>query len=72
MFLNSRDYKAEYNKLREEKLAEQAKKTEQKLDKIAKSKGTGSEVMLTGYVEEVNIKLCYFIIIIKFPGRLLV
>lgn len=49
-----RDYKAEYNKLREEKLQEQAKKTEQKLEEIAKSKGTGSEVMLTGFVEEVS------------------
>lgn len=48
------DYKAEYNKLREQKLREQSKEQEQKLEEIAKSKGAGSEVMLTGFVEEVK------------------
>lgn len=55
--MNYSDYKTEYNKLREEKLNADTKKKEEKLEDIAKSKGEGSEVMLTGFVEEVrNLK----------------
>lgn len=50
------DYKAEYIKLREAKLTEEAKMKENKLAAIAKSKGEGSEVHLGGFVEEVNNK----------------
>ncbi|XP_037811646.1 GPN-loop GTPase 1 [Lucilia sericata] len=64
-----KDYKSEYNKLREEKLAEQAKKTEQKLEEIAKSKGSGSEVMLTGFVEEVSSGRELSDVYLKHPGN---
>lgn len=63
------DYKAEYNKLREDKLVEQTKKKEQKLDEIAKSKGTGSEIMLTGFVEEVSSGRELSDVYLKHPGN---
>lgn len=63
------DYKAEYNKLREEKLSEQSMKQEHKLEEIAKSKGAGSEVMLTGFVEEVSSGRELSDVYLKHPGN---
>ncbi|XP_061400158.1 GPN-loop GTPase 1 [Musca vetustissima] len=64
-----KDYKAEYNKLREEKLKEQTKKQEEKLETIAKSKGAGSEIKLTGFVEEVSSGRELSDVYLKHPGN---
>ncbi|XP_073831719.1 GPN-loop GTPase 1 [Musca autumnalis] len=64
-----KEYKAEYNKLREEKLKEQSKKQEEKLESIAKSKGAGSEIKLTGFVEEVSSGRELSDVYLKHPGN---
>ncbi|XP_014089675.1 GPN-loop GTPase 1 [Bactrocera oleae] len=64
-----RDYKAEYIKLREAKLTEEAKMKENKLAAIAKSKGEGSEVHLGGFVEEVPLGRELSDIYLKHPGN---
>lgn len=51
--LISREYRAEYMKLRDDKLREQKRLQDEKLKKIAQSKGSGREVNLTGFVNEV-------------------
>ncbi|XP_075156767.1 GPN-loop GTPase 1 [Haematobia irritans] len=63
------DYKAEYNKLRAEKIKEQNKTQEKKLEDIAKSKGAGNEVMLTGFVEEVSSGRELSDVYLKHPGN---
>ncbi|XP_053952283.1 GPN-loop GTPase 1 [Anastrepha ludens] len=64
-----RDYKAEYNKLRELKFAEEAKKKEEELAKIAQSEGEGAEVPLSSYVEEVPMGRELSDIYLKHPGN---
>ncbi|XP_012159577.1 GPN-loop GTPase 1 [Ceratitis capitata] len=63
------DYKAEYNKLREAKLSEEAKKKENELAAIAKSKGQGAEVPMSGFVEEVPVGRDLSDIYLKHPGN---
>lgn len=48
------DYKAEYDKLRQEKLAEEQKKIEERLNEIKKSKQAGIEVPMTSFITEVS------------------
>lgn len=64
-----RDYKAEYIKLREAKITEEAKIKEDKLVAIAKSKGEGSEVRLGSFVEEVALGRELSDIYLKHPGN---
>ncbi|XP_067635438.1 GPN-loop GTPase 1 [Eurosta solidaginis] len=63
------DYKAEYNKLRQEKLNEETKKKEEQLAVIAQSKGAGAEVPLSGFVEEVPLGRELSDIYLKHPGN---
>uniref|UniRef100_A0A1A9USZ5 GPN-loop GTPase n=1 Tax=Glossina austeni TaxID=7395 RepID=A0A1A9USZ5_GLOAU len=63
------DYKAEYNKLREQKLKEQEKQKEDELKAIAESKGSGEEVALAQFIEEVSIGRELSDIYLKHPGN---
>ncbi|KAI9589642.1 GPN-loop GTPase 1 [Glossina fuscipes] len=63
------DYKAEYNKLREQKLKEQKKQKEDELKAIAKSKGSGEEVALAQFIEEVSVGRELSDIYLKHPGN---
>lgn len=53
-FIICRDYKAEYEKLRLDKLAEKRKSQEQRLDDIKKNVKTGTEVPMSSFITEVS------------------
>lgn len=48
------DYKAEYEKLRKEKLAEEQKTAEQRLDEIKKKTKAGTEIPMASFITEVS------------------
>lgn len=48
------DYKVEYNKLREQKLAEQQKAAKQRLDDIAEISTIGAEVPMASFITEIS------------------
>lgn len=48
------DYKAEYEKLRHEKLAEEQKSAEERLDEIKKRTTAGTEIPMASFITEMS------------------